>query len=205
MSPEAITQLILHYRYWILVPLSLVEGPVVAFIAGTLASVGFFDITFLAVFFFIRDIALDAGYYALGHFGGKTRFAQKMLARLGITADHLGRVRALWVRRPGWTMLIGKLSYGIASTFIVVAGMVRMPLTLFFGYGALVVVLEYGSLLFAGYFLGASFGGSAARLISSIQYLIAGASVVLVAYYLISWKMRSSFLKEDKEIEDEPV
>lgn len=205
MSVDFMTHLLLEYRYWILVPLSLIEGPVVAFIAGTLAAVGFFDIYFLIVIFFVRDVGLDGAYYAAGYFGGHTPFAERMLTKLGITDDHLDKVRELWARRPGMTMLIGKLSYGIASAFIVVAGMVKMPLRAFFTYGILVAVLEYGSLLLAGFFLGESLGGSAARLISDAQYVIAFAAIVISAYYLVSWRMRGQFLKADKTIEETPV
>lgn len=200
MSVEVITELILQYRYWVLIPLSFVEGPVVAFVAGTLSALGFFDLYFLAVLFFVRDIGLDGVYYATGYFGGKTAFAGKMLAKLGITGDHLEEVRVLWTRRPGMTMLIGKLSYGIASAFIVVAGMVKMPLSIFFKYGVMVAILEYGSLLLAGYFLGASFGGSIVRVIENAQYLLAFAGIVLTGYYLLSWHMRKKLLNADKTI-----
>ena len=205
MSVDLITQLIVEYRYWLLVPLSLLEGPVVAFIAGTLAAGGLFNFYFLAIFFFIRDMGLDAAYYATGYFGGRTPFTERMLKKIGVTDDHLEQVRVLWVKRPGVTMLIGKLSYGIASAFIVVAGMVKMPLRVFFAYGALVAVLEYGTLLCAGYFLGASLGGTAAHTISTIQYGVAAAAVLISAYYLFSWHMRKKLLQADKAIEETPL
>ena len=208
MSVDFITQLIVEYRYWILIPLSLIEGPVIAFIAGTMASVGFFNLYFLAALFFVRDVGLDAVYYAIGHFGGHTRFAQRMLKKIGVTDDHLEQVRVLWERRPGTTMFIGKLSYGIASAFIVVAGMVKMPLGKFFFYGVIVAILEYGTLLFAGFFLGESLGGStgsAAHIINNVQYAIGIAAIVISAYYLFSWYMRGKLLKEDKEIEETSV
>lgn len=205
MSVEAITELILQYRYWILIPLSFIEGPVVAFVGGTLAAVGYFNIYFLAVLFFIRDISLDGAYYAIGHFGGHTKFAERMLAKIGITDDHLEKVRVLWAQRPFTTMFIGKLSYGIASAFIVVAGMVRMPLRIFFKYGSIVAVLEYGTLLLAGYFLGASFGGSILKVIENAQYVLVVTALVMVGYYFFTWRMRNKFLREDKEIEDLPV
>lgn len=205
MSVDFITELILQYRYWILIPLSLVEGPVVAFVAGTFAAIGFFNIYFLTVLFFVRDVGLDGVYYALGYFGGHTAFAERMLKRIGITDDHLVRVRVLWERRPAMTMLIGKLSYGIASAFIVVAGMVKMPLRTFFAYGSLVAVLQYGTLLLAGYFLGASFGGNIVAIINNAQYALAFAAIVICAYYLLTWRIRSKFLKEDEEIERKPA
>lgn len=205
MSVSLLTELILQYRYWILIPLSLIEGPVVAFIAGTLASVGFFDMYFLSALFFIRDVGLDGLYYALGYFGGHTEFTKRMLAKIHVTDDHLEKVRVLWVRRPGVTMLLGKLSYGIASAFIVVAGVVKMPLFIFFKYGILVAILEYGTLLFAGYFLGTSLGGSVAKIISNIQYLIAFFAIAISGYYLLSWYLRDKFISSDKAAESTSV
>lgn len=201
MSIDFITQLILEYRYWILIPLSFIEGPVVAFVAGTLAATDFFSIYFLAALFFVRDVGLDGVYYAVGYFGGRTTFARRMLERIGITVDHLQDVRSLWERRPGWTMLIGKLSYGIASAFIVVAGMVKMPLSKFFLYGSVVAVLQYGVLLFAGYYLGESLGGDIVHLINNVQYAIAFAAIIISGYYLLTWYMRKRLLLEDKAIE----
>jgi membrane protein DedA with SNARE-associated domain len=205
MSVDFLTQLILQYRYWMLVPLSLLEGPVIAFIAGTLASTGFFSMYFLVPLFFVRDVGLDGVYYAIGYFGGHSAFSQKMLKKLGVTDDHLEQVRVLWAKRPGTTMLIGKLSYGIASAFIVVAGMIKMPLRIFFTYGALVAVLEYGTLLYVGYFVGASLGGSITHIINNIQYGIAAVALAISAYYLLSWRMRKKFLDAEKKTEDTSV
>lgn len=201
MSVDLITELILQYRYWILIPLSFVEGPVIAFVAGTLASAGYFNMYFLAALFFVRDVGLDGVYYATGHFGSKTAFVQRMLKKIGITPDHLEQVRALWEKRPFWTMFVGKLSYGIASAFIVVAGTVRMPLSLFFKYGSVVAVLQYGILLFAGYYLGASLGGTIVQILENVQYFIAFAAITISGYYIFTWYMRKKFLKEDEVIE----
>ncbi|HCR52541.1 TPA: hypothetical protein DIV48_02725 [Candidatus Kaiserbacteria bacterium] len=201
---DSITEIILQYRYWILIPLSFIEGPVVAFVAGTLAALGYFNIYFLAPLFFVRDVGLDLMYYAIGHFGGRTDFAKRMLAKIGVTPDHLEHVRVLWERRPGMTMLIGKLSYGIASAFIVVAGMVKMPLRTFFAYGSVVAVLQYGTLLFLGYFLGASLGGSIGNIIENVQYAAVFIGIVISGYYILSWRMRRRFLKEEKEAENMP-
>lgn len=204
MSPDLVTNLILEYRYWLLVPLSFVEGPVVAFIAGTLASAGYFDMFFLAAFFYLRDVGLDLVCYAVGHFGNKTAFAARMLKKLGITLDHLKQVHDLWLRRPGSTMLIGKLSYGIAAAFIVVAGMVRMPLPAFFFWASVVAVLQYGTLLFLGYYLGASTGGGLVHLVSNIQYVVAFATLAISGYYILTWYMRRKLLKKGEEVEKLP-
>jgi membrane protein DedA with SNARE-associated domain len=205
MSADVITSLILQYKYWILVPLTFIEGPIVAFVAGTLAAVGLFNIYWLALLFFVRDMGLDALYYGVGYWGGKSRFALRMLKRIGITSDHLGNVRRVWEKRPFVTMFIGKLAYGIATAFIIAAGTVRLPLRYFFGYGFIVAILQYGLLLVAGYYLGASFGGQAEKIISNIGFAAGIAALLVTVYYLVSWRIRATFLKKDEEIEREPA
>ena len=201
MSLESITPLILEYRYWILVPLSIVEGPIVAFAAGTLASAGYFNIYALAVFFFVRDMVMDGLYYALGHYGGRTAIVQRILHKIGVRQDHLEEVRTLWERHTGKTMFLGKLSYGIASSFIVVAGMIKMPLPKFFGWGAVAAVAQYGVLLLLGYLFGNSLGSGAVLFLERAQYFIAAVTVVASLYYIGSRYARkrlisSTHLKE---------
>ena len=199
MTVASTTALIIEYRYVILLPLALIEGPVIAFIAGTLAALGYFNIIGLGVFFFARDMGMDGLYYALGYFGGNTRFARRMLKKLHITEDHLDDVRKLWEHHPMSTMFIGKLSYGIGSTFVSVAGMIKMRITTFFKYGALVAITQYWTLLALGYFFGNSFGGKISNILQNMQYLVAGVGVLLTVYYIFSWRMRTRFIRETEE------
>lgn len=81
MDAAAITHLILEYRYWIIIPLSFIEGPIVAFVVGTLSFLGYFNPFFAFSIFFLRDVLLDGFFYALGKWGGKTRVAQNLLKK----------------------------------------------------------------------------------------------------------------------------
>lgn len=191
MSPQEITHLILQYRYWILVPLSIIEGPMVAFIAGTLASLGYFNLPVLAIFFFVRDIGMDGIYYATGYFFSKTAFAKRMLDKMNIKSDRLDEIRTLWEKHPARIMFAGKLSYGIAQAFIVAAGTVKMRIQTFFTYGAIVAITQYGAYLLLGYFFGNAFGGNTSAIIENLQYVIAGAAFIITIYYLFRWHMRT--------------
>jgi membrane protein DedA with SNARE-associated domain len=196
--------LIIEYRYLILIPLAIIEGPIVAFVAGTLATLGYFNIFELGIFFFVRDVGIDAVYYAIGHYGGKTAFAQRMLRKIKVTPDHLDGVRSLWEKHPLSTMFIGKLSYGVGSTFVLVAGTVKFPFKTFFKYGAIVAIVQYWSLLALGYFYGNTFGGSISNVLSNIQYVIAAVGIVITIYYIFSFRMRSKLMKET-EVEEKNI
>ena len=205
MDQSAIAHLIIEYRYWILIPLSFAEGPITAFIAGTLASLGYFNVYALGVFFLFRDVSVDLIMYALGYYGGRTAFVKRMLVRFGVTDKEMDDIKHLWNRNAGKTMFFSKLSYGVAAAFIMIAGMVEMPLKKFIGYGALVAILQYGVLLFIGYYFGASFGGSVSGILSNIQYVIGGATLIITAYLLfkryVNKKMRAAEKEEEKKNE----
>lgn len=199
MDTEHITQLILQYRYVILIPLSVLEGPIVAFAAGTLASLGYFNVVILAIFFFLLDLSKDGFYYSLGYFFGNTKPVRKLLHKLGLHEGHLDDIKNLWEKHAGKTMFVGKLSYGIAASFVALAGTVKMPLKKFFGWGAIVAMTQYWILLALGYFFGNAIGGTTAKVLDIIQYLILGLSVAGVAYYLFSIYMRKEFKRETGE------
>ncbi len=199
MSPDGITLLIIEYRYWILIPLSLIEGPLVAFAAGTLAAAGYFNPYFLIVFFVIRDLVTDLAYYGLGVFAAKTALVRRLLHKIGVTAEHLEKAHALWKTHPGKTMFFSKLSYGIAPSFFVVAGMVRISLKQFISYNAIIALFQYAVCLLLGYFLGNAFGGSLIHMINNLQILIAVFVCGFIAFYLIRRYFRKRLLKAEDD------
>lgn len=197
MSLQNIPHLLIEYRYWILIPLSLIEGPIVAFISGTLASLGYFNIFVLILFFFARDMIMDAFYYYLGYFGSRTSLANYILRKLHIKEDNMDSLRSLWEEHPARTMFIGKLSYGVSQFFVIAAGIVKMNIRRFFAYGAMVAVAQYVVLVLLGYFFGNAFGGNATAIVENIQYVIAGATLILSGYYLVRWYISRKLSSEE--------
>lgn len=191
-----ITKLIIEYRYVILAPLSIIEGPIVAFAAGALAPLGYFNVYILAVFFLVMDVAKDVFYYSLGYWGGKSGWAHWLLGKIGVRTEHLEGVKELWEKNPGKTMFIGKLSYGIASTFVVLAGTVKMSLKKFFGWGVIVAISQYWTLLAVGYFFGTSL--SSTNIIEDAQYVVGGVALVGSLYYILTIYMRGRLNKDRK-------
>lgn len=59
------------YGYFILFPISVIEGPIVTIVAGFLASLGLFN--FFLVYFIVLagDFSGDTGAYAIGRWGAK--------------------------------------------------------------------------------------------------------------------------------------
>lgn len=201
MSPDHIQALILDYRYWILIPLTFIEGPIIGFITGALAKLGYFNPVLAFSIFIFRDIIMDALYYFLGRKFEGTPFAERMLIRLKVTPDYLSAVRKLWDTKGIRTMFIGKLSYGVAHAFLFVAGMVRMPFPKFFRYALIVALVNYGGLFLLGYTMGGALG-SFSGLISNLLYTIGILALVISGYYIFTFYMRRRLEEEEKKAEE---
>lgn len=202
MSPDVVHALILEYRYWILIPLTFIEGPIIGFITGALSKLGYFNPYVAFSIFIFRDIIMDALYYFLGRKFEGTRFSAKMLGILKVTPDHLSAVRKLWDTKGLRTMFIGKLSYGVAHAFLFVAGMVKMPFPKFFRLALIVALVNYGGLFLLGYFMGSAFD-SAAGLITNVLYGIGILALVISSYYIFTFYMRRRLAEEEKKAEEE--
>jgi membrane protein DedA with SNARE-associated domain len=196
MTPEVATRLLVEYRYWILIPLTFLEGPVVAFAAGTLASLGYFKLYELAVLFLVRDLLADTAYYCAGYFGRRSRAVRKALAWLKIEDANLDRIRERLLKHPIQTIFIGKLSYGVASTIIVGFGVIRMRYLTFMAYGVWVTVLQYGTLLALGFYYGVSLGARITSILDALEYLAAAVAVAAAVYYLFGRSVRDRLFKK---------
>ncbi|MDE2019355.1 MAG: VTT domain-containing protein [Patescibacteria group bacterium] len=196
MSFAVLAHLIETYRYWIFIPLAFLEGPIVSFVAGTLASVGYLNIPLALLVLFGRDIIVDSASYFLGRFAEHLAVTRWLLGKLGVSGAMIDDVRRQWNEHGARTMFVSKLSYGVSAAFLVVAGMVEMPFRNFLKYAALVAVTQYGILFFLGYFFGIQFG-SLYAILDNIQFVIAGIGLFAAAYYLLRSYLRRRMLAAD--------
>lgn len=148
--------ILLKYRYWIIIPLSLLEGPMVAVATGALSSVGYFNPYLACSFFIVKDVVVDGGYYYLGRVAVDHPFGAKLLGRMRVTPNEVERLRALWDSRGWRTMVVGKLAWGLSPLFLAAAGIVGVPVRRFFRYAAGVAVAQYVVLFLVGYYFGAA-------------------------------------------------
>src|SRR3989338_6750213 len=69
MSLEAIIALLTTYKYLLLFPIVIVEGPIITVIAGFLSSLGQLNFFISYAIAVVGDVVGDCIYYALGFYG----------------------------------------------------------------------------------------------------------------------------------------
>lgn len=201
MTPDTIIQLIIEYRYWILFPLACIEGPMLAFIAGTLIALGYFNPFAVFGILVLGDVLPDISYYFLGRYGKQKSLIERFGPRIGITPERFEVARTLWFGHTFKTMLITKFAYGLSTPLLVTAGLVHLPFNRFWQSSVPLSILQYVILLALGYFLGASFALVESSL-ARVQLIIAAVAVLFAVYYFVTSSFRKKFLAEQKKEEE---
>ena len=189
MAPDHLTQLLIEYRYWIIIPLSFLEGPIVAFAVGTLSAYGIFD-PFAAIWiFFAKDVIVDGLWYYLGRFAKNWGFVRRLLAKGGIITESTEKFREQWQGHAFRTMFIAKLPHGFSSAFLAMSGLIEAPVVRFFIYAGTIALLQYGVLFVLGYYFGSALGVSSS-FITRFQYVMTGIFTLAAIYIVGAWYIR---------------
>lgn len=195
MEPDHLTQLIIDYRYWIIIPLSFVEGPVIAFVVGTLSAFGYFN-PFAAVWiFFAKDMIMDIVFYLLGRYARSTAFVHRLLHKGGIITESTEEFRLQWQSHAFRTMFLAKLPHGFSAAFLAMSGVIEAPWKRFVAYAAVIAVLQYVLLFALGYYFGETLNLTSSTM-TKIQYAVSVIFTVAMVYLGVAWYLRRRIKKK---------
>lgn len=144
------------YGYAALLPLAIVEGPVVTVCAGLLAAHSVLDLAIVYPVVVVGDLLGDLLHYAIGLWLPRAvsdrgwRWVERMRARAAAAAP-LVRANAAKM------LLIGKLTHSAGFAVLLAAGAVRVPLARFVTWNFIGTVPKSIVLLLAGYCFGRLF------------------------------------------------
>src|SRR6266702_2601946 len=142
-----------HYGYFAMLPLMIIEGPVVTIISAMLASLGAFSwpmVLLLSILGdMIGDILLDGAgrKWGMGFTHGFGRY-------LGITEELVKKMEKYFQMHGGKTIFAVKSTTGLCWATFAAAGIVKMDFKKFVKYSFLGGVVWSGFLVVMGYFYG---------------------------------------------------
>ena len=142
-----------HYGYWIMLPLMIIEGPIITIIASMLAKLGAFNIFIVFFFSVLGDMMGDVILYALGYYFGMG-FVRKVGKYMGITEKLVLRMENYFKRHGGKTIFTVKSTTGLCWATFTAAGIVKMDFKKFVKYSFLGGLIWSAFLVSLGYFYG---------------------------------------------------
>lgn len=183
MDLTQISQELLNYKYFLLFPFAVIEGPIVTVLAGLMASLGQLSFLFSFIVLVLGDLTGDCLYYLLGR-SGKDTLIKRWGKYVGLTEKRITSLEKVFEHHSGKTLFTGKLSHGIGAAFLVAAGIAKMPFWKFLYYNFLATIPKTLILMLVGYYFGFSLT-KINNILDFIAALIIGITIALFISYLL--------------------
>ena len=182
--PAEIIQWLLDYKYLLLFPIAIVEGPFVTVLAGFLASIGKIDIYLAFMIIISGDLIGDSLYYAFGKWGGRS-WVRKWGHHVGMTQVRIERLENHFKRHPGKTLMLGKVAHGLGGPFLAAAGLSNMPYGNFLFYNLLPTAPKSLLLILLGFYSGHAYQRVTQYLDSlAVFFCVLSLSIILLYIFI---------------------
>jgi membrane protein DedA with SNARE-associated domain len=128
-SLQTLTSLLSHYGYFLLLPLAIVEGPIVTVIAAFLASMGIFNIYAVYAIAIFGDFAGDSMWYWAARSQGERflHFVIRHGKKMGITNERVDGAEMMLKAHFYKTVVVGKVTNIVMLPIIIASGALRVP------------------------------------------------------------------------------
>jgi membrane protein DedA with SNARE-associated domain len=175
--------LLLQYAYPLMIPLSLIEGPLVALAGGAGAASGRINPFLVWVIVMGGGLFQDVVYYWLGRWAIGSDKVRRFAERVGWVRQTLGPLAAAWNQRMFATLVASKFAYGLYAPILVSAGMAKAPFWRFLGESMALSAVVLAGWLGLGFGLASSYGALGA----AANWVMLGLGVVaIVALFLLA-------------------
>ena len=175
--------LLLRYKYLILFPLAAFEGPIISLLVGFLAYSGILNFWLAFIVLIFGDIIPDTIYYYLGYVSDRSKFIQKHFLNSKFFVNNSTLVKKFWTEHTFKTMFFSKLAYGLATPFLISAGIVKMPYRKYISHTIPITCFQYAVFMGIGYYLGKSYE-SAIKYINDFYFIIALMVIISIIIYV---------------------
>lgn len=183
MNEQIVVQYVSTYGYAVLLPLMIIEGPIVTVIGAFLASMGMLNVWVVLVLSIAGDMIGDIILYGMGYRWGM-RFVTTVGKYIGITHLLIFRLEKFFATHGGKTIFLVKATTGLCWAAFVTAGIVKMPARRFVWFSFLGGIVWSSALVAMGYFFGYMYAQIEAY-ITYAGWVTLGIAIVVIAVLTI--------------------
>lgn len=192
-SLDQVIEWLLLYRYFILFPVMVIEGPIITIIAGFLSSLKLLNPIIVYIVVVAADITGDFIYYAIGRWG-RENFINRWGKYIGLNTEKIEKLEGYFEKHTKKTLIFGKLSHAVGAPILVAAGIVKLPLWEFIRFNFWATLPKSFIFLMIGFY----FGQAYVKLSKYLDYFTIGVlvlvTIIILLYYGYS-KLRLKFEK----------
>lgn len=171
------------YPYLILFVLNFLEGSIITLGAGLSASTTGLNYPIALSVLIVADIISDIFYYSLGRFSNRI-FETKYVKLVGVNKRRLGLVKGYYDRHGKVTLFFAKMSDILAMPAIILAGVIKMPISTFLTVSIFTSVVKGVALFTAGYLLSSSISLHG---ITEMMHVVSGVCILIITILMFRY------------------
>ena len=190
----SVLALLIQYKYLILFPIAVIEGPFTAIIVGFLASSNVFNIFLVYFVVVLGDMVGDSLYYFLGRLSGSSII--KHGGRLGITSEKIEVAKQYFADYHHRTLIISKLAYGVGISGLVAAGILKISYKKFIKTCLYIALIQSAFLISIGFLFGHAYL-QIEKYLNTYAKIVLIVALILVGYFAFS-KIKSKIKLKKK-------
>lgn len=176
-----ITQLFTHYGYWIIFPISVVEGPIVSIISGFFVSLKIFNPYIVFFVLVMGDLVGDSLYYIFGRYGGHW-FLAHFGKHIGATPERILFLEKHFHKHDWKILLFGK-TQAIGSVLLFMAGVVKVTYLRFISYNIIGTIPKTILFMMIGFYFGKTYSTSS-KYLDYFSFIWLFVSIILIVGYI---------------------
>jgi membrane-associated protein len=192
---QYIFEFLRHWGYFGLLPLMIIEGPIVTIIAAVLAALGAFNVYVVLVFSIVGDLIGDILTYAVGYKFGMG-FVRHVGKYFGITEPLVLKMEKYFKKHGGKTIFLVKSTTGLCWATFTAAGIFKMDFKKFVKYSFYGGIVWSSFLVAMGYFYGYLWR-EIRNYIQWVGWVIASIALVTIVAIIIFKKWQSRKILEE--------
>lgn len=172
-----------HYKYLLIFPVAVIEGPIISIISGFLVSIG--QLNFYLAFFTVMlgDFVGDTLYYLIGKYGRES-FIHKYGHHIGLTMPRIERIERHFDKHATKTLFLGKFAHGLGSLTWIAAGMSQVSYKKFLSMNVTTTAIKSYTLVLIGFYYGRAYQG----INQYLQIFSTIGIVVFIVLYILAIK-----------------
>lgn len=197
ISPTEVLAILEQYKYFVIFPIVIFEGPIITIISGFLIYLGVLNPYFTYALLIIGDLIGDSLYYSIGRFWGRSLWIKKLAPVLGFKENSVGTIENHFKKHLYKTLFIAKFSHGMGGTIQASSGMARVNFGQYLWINFVGITIKTLILLVIGFYLGESYIKIDGYL-HYIAFFTISLALLIILYFVSRKYVRNFVNKGDK-------
>jgi len=188
---------LLKYKYFILFPFAVLEGPIVTVIAGYLSSMNLLNFWIVYGVVVLGDTVGDILYFAAGKWG-RMKFCRRWGRFLDMRIERVERLEKYFAKHAGKTLFWGKFGYGVVGTLMFAAGIADVSFMRFLGFTFIATLIKSMILVQIGFYFGYAYEQIKIYL-DYTSYITIALAILLILIYIYFQRRAKNILENNNK------